>query len=622
MDGIRSLARWLKIDKWLKDHRWYFIGAGIFVALMVAWRLGGSFYRGVFGLAVLTALGFTARFVRWLVPRIKATTDQGVPVNVWRMWKEFLAERAKFADADERWALAMRAQKVIYDGQSPNLNRKTLTSTGDVRASINLAGIGGNLDTINRLAADGTLAGIMHCKEVSVQPTSRLGKATITFYNSPPLQRTFTVADLPASGKGRISFGIDETGKVAAVEYGLSMLIAGITGAGKSVLFWDMFADLLRDDQPTEMWFIDPKRTEFNRFKALVGHRVGNIRVMGYCTTAQEAAPLFEQFAADMHTRQDLMAERGITKLTVASDEFPARIIVMDEMLDIASAFPKGSALHISISQGRAALTSVIGLTQMAKIETIGSVRDLFPLRACLRTATPENTKAVLTLGENDGVPCSRIPRSMPGVGYYVTEEGIPTKFRAANVTEKQRDQLVAGRLPGMPVNVENIGPECFGYIAPERKSNRVGYVGIAGGLAVERHPVARRRAQHRKYDRVWCVEHQRVENFWRIHIDDTRMTVYKFPSRSAALVWEERTIRELRPKWNIQHNSGNPLSNFNLARRAGYRQRTRDAAGEYREWWREHRVARRAELAEAHAERVARRQAERDQFVQTVTGQ
>jgi hypothetical protein len=205
-------------------------------------------------------------------------------------------------------------------------------------------------------------------------------------------------------------------------------------------------------------------------------------------------------------------------------------------------------------------------------------------------------------------------------MGYYVTDDGTIGKFRTAPVTDKEWANVLAGSLPvGMPVNVEDVGPACFVYIAPD-KAGGCGYVGIAGGIGDEHHPVSRRRAQHRRYDRVWCAEHERVENFWKIHIDDRKMQVKKFPSRSAALIAEERLIKELRPRWNIVHNSGNPFSNMNLSKRAGMRQRMRDAGHEYREWGREHRATRREELAEAHRERVARRQAERDQFVQAVT--
>lgn len=600
--------------KWVKHPHWTWrlVCWAFGLAWVAAWWLTGTAYRGFLAVFVVVAGWYIFQFGEWMVRRIRLTADAGIPLSPVRMAKDILSERTKFADANDRWALAMRAQKVVYDGQSPKLHRMQQTATGDVKASINLAGIGGNLDTITRLAADGTLAGIMHCQEVSVQPTAQLGKAWITFYKSPPLQRAFSLADLPASGKGRISFGIEEAGGPASVRYGLSMLIVSATGGGKSILFKNMFTDILRDGEPTKMYFIDPKRMELARFKALVGTRIGNIEIAGYCNTAAEAERMFKEFADEMHARQERLAELGMVELTKPTEELPARIVVVDETADIKSAFAKlDMPMPIAISQGRATLDSVICLAQIAKIETLGSVRDLVSLRAGLRMMTPENTKAALGISENDGAPCSRIPLSTPGVGFYVTDEGIVRKFRTAKVTDEQWNQVLAGKLPeGMPINVELTGPPCYVYIGPDKKGG-CGYVGIADN-------VARRRAQHRRADSKWCTEHDRQENWWRVHIVDTRLAVKKYPSRAAALVAEERLIKELKPVWNDQHNGANP--EFDLRRRAGLRRRTVDALGEYRELGRERMAAHRVQAAEAKVARVSELQERRERFVQTVT--
>jgi hypothetical protein len=616
MESVSKFIRWCRAPHWTR----HLVIAAVAVYLIVAWSLTGTFWRGVAAGLISAGLLAGARAARWIVARVRLERDNGVPFSLVRTVRELWDEHAKFTETDERWATFTRGQKIAWNGMSPKLHRKQVTSTGDVRASINPSGLGGNLDAITRLAADGTMAGIMHCREVSVQPTEH-GSATVTFYNSPPLNRAFTLADLPQSGKRRISFGVAEEGGAASIRAGLSALIVSTSGGGKSILFKNMFADIRRDNRPTWMYFVDPKRMELARFKDMVGKWIGNIYVAGYCNTAAEAEVMFARFAEEMHQRQERLAAMGLLELKDPTPDFPDRMIVIDEGADVRSTFAKmDQPLPITVSQGRATHDSMIMLAQVAKIETLGTIRDLVGIRIGLRMMTPENTKAALAISE-DLAPCSRIPMATPGVGYYVTDEGTVGKFRTTQVTPKQWDDLLAGKLPeGMPVNVEDVGPPCFVYLAPDSKSGRIDYIGVAGGVGDERHPVARRRAQHRRYDRVWCVEHERVENFWRVHLNDRKMQVKKYPSRSAALIAEERLIKELRPRWNIVHNSGNPFSNFNLAKRAGAARRLRDAAGEYRAWGRDHRAARRAELAEAHQERVARLRAERDQFVQTVT--
>jgi hypothetical protein len=339
------------------------------------------------------------------------------------------------------------------------------------------------------------------------------------------------------------------------------------------------------------MYVVNPKNTELAVFKKKVGQRIGNIRVMGYVTTTAQTVELFKTFVAEMKQRQQRLEEAGLRQLTVPTEDMPARFVVVDEMNELKDAYKAtDSPMVTAISQGRTSLDWVIASVQIAKVAVLGEVRDQFPLRICFRTATPENTKAGLTIGEVDGPACSRIPRSTPGVGWYVREDGDLRKFRTAHVTDGQLDDLAEGKLPtGMltAAKVKYEGPPCFVYLAPERKSQKVGYVGIAGGNALERHPVARRRAQHRKYDLTWCAEHERVENFWTAHLDDTRMTVYKYPSRSAALIAEERLIKELRPKWNIVHKGAHGSRSAPVSSEALPRRSTDPAAG------RRHRILR-----------------------------
>ena len=164
--------------------------------------------------------------VDWLRLRIKVTREAGIPLDPWRMFKDLTGEQAKFTDTDNRWALAMRAQGVKYDGFSPNLKRKQLTADGSTKAHVNLAAIGGNLDKIRHIVMDGTLAGIMNCAEVTIQEDGH-GKAWLTFHKQAPSARPLTLAELPVSGPDLVSFGREDQGGPAAIEYGLSVLVVG-----------------------------------------------------------------------------------------------------------------------------------------------------------------------------------------------------------------------------------------------------------------------------------------------------------------------------------------------------------------------------------------------------------
>lgn len=621
MDTLWSIARWFKLDKWLRAHRLHFGAGGAFVAVCICWWLTGSFYGGVISVALLIALWFVARFVGWVALRIKVTTEAGIPLDPWRMAKDLWGERAQFTEADDRWALAMRVWGVKYDGLSPNLRRKQLTADdGSFRGHVNLPAIGGNLDKIRHIVADGTLAGIMKCAEVSIREDGH-GSAWLTFHKVAPSSRSLSLAELPVPRPGFISFGREDDGDAAEVEHGLSVLSIGETGSGKSKAMWNMFASMLRSGVPTEIDLFDPKGTELQVFKNLVGKKVGNILIRSYSRNLRQAEAVMVRFVAEMDDRADRLDER---QLVEATEDMPARYIWADELNELNQLYAKPDSLMVTmVTKGRSSKEALMGSVQVGKVANLGHIRDVIPLNICMRTKTKLNTQAALATEADNTPPCHLIPRNTPGVGWYIKDGGEQRKFRTAHVTDKQLDDLAAGKLPKgtiMHAPVKYAGPPGFTYVGYD-KQGRCMYVGKAAGFTQGlRTPVDRRRAQHRKYDRTWCVEHERVENWWRVHVVDTRLKVDPWPSEAAALVAEERLIKQLRPKFNIIHNGANPDSNANLAKRAGFRMRARDAGREWREFAREVRSLHQVKAGWRKQDRVAHQVEKRDRFVETVT--
>ena len=399
--------------------------------------------------------------------------------------------------------------------------------------------------------------------------------------------------------------------------------------------------DWLRDGRPMRLTLIDPKGTELAVFKPLVGKKVGNILIEAYIRETEPAlmvakvSEFYSRFVTEMKQRQDQMEAAGLRQITEPTDDFPARVVWNDELNELQKVYKTIDAPMVTaISQGRSTLDWVVGMVQVAKVSVLGEVRDQFPIKVCMRTETKQNASAALGLDPADTPPCHLIPRATPGVGYYVTEDGAVRKFRTAHVTDKQLDDLARGILPKgtiMHAPTKYEGMPCYVYDAPLKGTTRRGYVGVAGADGTK-HPVDTRRAQHRRYDRAWCAEHERVENWWNVHIDDRRMNVYKYPSRAAALIAEEGLIRNPdamqtdspvkftgRPVWNITHNRDNPLANVNLAKRAGIKTRAIDAGHEYvelgREKWALHKVL----AGFRKQERVERIAEKSDRFVERV---
>lgn len=620
LTSVLGLVAWVKRPRWTPGLR----TAALVGSVLFATYWTGSLIRGALAVGgLLTAYGIY-RVVSWFVTRRRLTLEAGLPVRWWRMVLAFAREREKFALYEKRWEVACAAQSSLkWAGQSPKLKRMQQTLAGDVKALIDPGAIGGDVETVAKLAPV-VLPGVMKCVEVSVLPTAKPGTAWITFYNSRPLERAIRLAELPLSGPDLITFGVEESGAAAAVKYGLSTLIIGETGSGKSKAAWNIFADILRDGRPTELYVVNPKNTELSVFKHRVGQRIGNIRIMGYIgneldkplsQVEQDTVALCTRFVSEMKARQVRLEDMKQRELTDPTDDFPARYIWVDEMSEIPGAYKSANAPMITaISQGRISLDWVVASDQVAKIENLGAVRDRFPLRIGMRMATPENTKAALTIGEDRGVYCSRIPRDMPGVGYYVREGGEIRRFRTANVTNAELDDLANGILPdGMLTQADMNGERTFTYVIPDKCAPRTCYVGLSDDPP-------RRFAQHRRNDMGWCSDHERVENWWLIHADVANAKIEPHPSRPAARAAEARLIKDLRPYFNIVHNSDDPLANVNLANRAGAGRRLRDAAGEWREVARDVEAVLWADRRFRKQERVAAEVDKRDRFVAAVT--
>lgn len=607
LTSVLGLVAWVKRPRWTPGLR----TAALVGSVLFATYWTGSLIRGALAVGVLLTTYGVYRVVSWFVARRRLTLEAGLPVSAWRMVKDWLAERQRFAKVQDKWAAVCKKYPALHNAP---LKRMQLTLAGDVKALVDMGSVVGDLDALLKLVPT-VLPGAFRCGEVSVVQATKPGTAWITFQKSSPLERVVPIAELPPSGTGAISFGVHDDGSVASIPFGRSALVASTTGGGKSGFIYSGVTDIRRDNLPVELYAIDPKNAELSRFKDLVGKRIGNIRVMAYVRTGAEAKTLFERLTYEMHDRQQMLADLGLRDLVTPTDRFPARLVLADELMDVGEAFKGGatSPMGIFLSQGRATKDFMIAAAQQAKISTLGDCRDLYSVRAALRTMTPENTKAILGIGETEGALCSRIPLSLPGVGYYVTDEGIVRKFRTAHVKDVDVETLMSGGLPeGMLTQADLRGEPTWLYIGPDKCAKRTAYVGITDNLR-------RRFAQHRRLDLAWCDEHERVENWWVAHVDERRMETKLYPSRAAALAAEARAIRDLRPHFNIVHNSDNPLANVNLSRRAGWRRRAVDAGREWVEFGRDGRALRQVQAGFRKQERVAAEVDKRDRFVQRV---
>jgi S-DNA-T family DNA segregation ATPase FtsK/SpoIIIE len=249
---------------------------------------------------------------------------------------------------------------------------------------------------------------------------------------------------------GAVPVGRREDGEPWTVRLrGSHTLIAGATGAGKSVVLWCLILGLgpaIRDGL-VQLWVLDPKggmelaagAPLFDRF--------------AYDTPADLAAVL-EEAVAVMDARARRL--RGVTRLHEPSVAEPLIVVVVDELASLTAYSERddrrriNAALPLLISKGRAVGVVVVAALQDPRKEVV-QFRDLFPTRIALAMVEPEQTDFVLGKGARQrGADCSRIPLTTPGIGWvWCDGDNEPVRVRAGWVTDDDISAMVAAYTPG-----------------------------------------------------------------------------------------------------------------------------------------------------------------------------
>lgn len=463
-------------------------------------------------------------------------------------------ERLKAKLLDE-WASVCDRARLVGRGKwkgIPKLRDVTVAGHGTLTATC-LAGPAGVTVSEMRKAAD-SLREFIGCREVVVDEAGS-GVARLTFHWRDVLGRIWHLADIPIAAAGRIAYGVRQDGSVASISMGLSVLIGGLTGKGKSTIVWGMLSDLIRQGVWIDLYVSDTKGTEFAIFEEMVSkdRRYGNIRVREYANTVAETEAMIGRAAKAMQCRKDEMRAAG-KRMVEPSAENPLVIVLIDEMLPLAKMLAKGhdSPLAIIASQGRALSYVIWGLCQVGQLDVLGRIRDLIPQRICFATPNDPTTDAILGQhASSNGAKCSDLDE--PGLGYSYSEgDKTPRVFKSARVTDAETLRLAVGELPK---DVADKAREMYDLAAEKTKrqtalyrwyhadapqGSRPAYIGIS-------YDVLQREADHNAALKEFMA-------------GDVKRTVDYYPTRKAALAAEKTAIETEKPTYNVQHNGRNPF--------------------------------------------------------------
>ena len=214
------------------------------------------------------------------------------------------------------------------------------------------------------------------------------------------------------------------------------LLVAGSTGAGKSVALNALLGCLLKLRTPEQLRILvlDPKRVEFGWLER-VGHLLAPVVV-----EPEEAVQTLGRLESEMSRRYDLLANAGVRDLArynaKAASPVPYLLLVVDELADLmmlASSDVERSICRLA-QLGRAAGIHLVVATQRPSVDVVtGLIKANLPARLAFAVASQvdsrtvlDSTGAELLLGRGDFLyQAPDAPKPVRGQGAYVSEEEV-----------------------------------------------------------------------------------------------------------------------------------------------------------------------------------------------------
>lgn len=234
---------------------------------------------------------------------------------------------------------------------------------------------------------------------------------------------------LDPSGLERIRVGVKADGTPWELGVlGAHILIAGVSGAGKSSVIWSLVEGIgpyVRCGL-VEVWAIDPK----GGMELTIGRDIfKQYKYMSW----EDMAGLLEDAVVEMQKRQQRLA--GKVRKHIPTVEEPLIVVLVDEMTvltEIKDSKVRGrisGALFTLLAQGRAAGVTVIGAGQDIRKERLGD-RHMFTTSIMLRMERLQ-VDMIRAGAWEAGAKCDAIPKDKPGTGFVLSEDGPPFQVRS-----------------------------------------------------------------------------------------------------------------------------------------------------------------------------------------------
>ena len=256
------------------------------------------------------------------------------------------------------------------------------------------------------------------------------------------------------------SLGRDVTGQGVFADLARMphVLVAGSTGSGKSVTIHSLLMGLLFFNPPEflKLIMIDPKRVELTHYNG-VPHLMSPV-----ITDPKKAIQALRWAVSEMDKRYTQLEAAGARDIasynadTAQEDIMPYLVIVIDELADLMTTFPREvEASIVRIAQmARAVGIHLVISTQRPSVDVItGLIKANVPTRIALQTVSQIDSRTILDmagaeklLGKGDMLylPADAgKPRRIQGV--YVSDGEVKRVVRyLAHMSEREEDAAVS----------------------------------------------------------------------------------------------------------------------------------------------------------------------------------
>ena len=237
------------------------------------------------------------------------------------------------------------------------------------------------------------------------------------------------------------------------------ILVAGTTGSGKSVTIHSMITSLLYRNGPDDLKLIliDPKRVELTLYNN-IPHLLTPV-----ITEAKKTILALKWAAKEMDRRYDILEAESVRDIEsyhsnvwsknqkktkknsagveeeVNADRLPYIVIIIDELADIMSAYPRElEAAIVRLAQmSRAVGIHLILSTQRPEVNIItGLIKANIPARVALKVSSQIDSRTILDAGGAE---------KLLGAGdmLYSSGEAQPERLQSAFISESEVKKVV-----------------------------------------------------------------------------------------------------------------------------------------------------------------------------------